>query len=110
MDYFREFFFTMIIFMIGYVILKYDIFKKLGSLGTVDKDFKNCYILKYPNRAEFHNKGEMYLIDVDEFFELNPKLKGKIKVIERPLLDGTNRDAIYQEIEFRKKLKEENGK
>lgn len=108
MDYFREFFFTMFTFMIGYVIFKYDIFKRLASPGVLD--FKNCYILKYPNRAEFHNKGEMYLIDVDEFFELNPKLKGKIKLIERPLLDGTSRDAILKEIEFRKEIKEENNR
>ena len=105
MDFFREFFFTMIVFVIGYLIFKYDIFKKISQGGTVDKDFKNCYILKYPNRVEFHNKGEMYLIDFDNFFELNPKLKGKVKVIERPLLDGTSHDAILKEIEIRKEIR-----
>ena len=109
MDYFREFFFTMFIFMIGYSIFKYGLFKKLAKSGTIEKDFKGCYILKYPNRVEFHNKNEMYLIDVDEFFELNPKLKGKIKIIERPLIDICNSEAVQKEIEFRKEIREENN-
>ena len=40
MDYFREFFFTMFVFMMGYLIFKYDLFKKLSKGGTIDKDFK----------------------------------------------------------------------
>lgn len=108
MDYFRELFFTLCVFFIGYLIFKYDIFKRMKDSRTLEKDYKSCYILKYPNRVEFHNKGEMFLIDFDEFFELNPKLKGKIKIIERPLLDSSNKDAILNEIEIRKKIREEN--
>mgnify|MGYP000031113218 FL=1 len=110
MDYFRELFFTMFIFTIGYMIFKYDIFKKLSNTRTLEKDFKNCYILKYPNRVEFHNKGAVFIIDFDEFFKLNPKLKGKIKVIERPLIDGTSSDAIRKELEIRKEIREKNSK
>ena len=110
MDYFRELFFSLFIFMIGYLIFKYDISKRLINHRTLEKDFKNCYILKYPNRVEFHNKGQMYLIDFDEFFEQNPKLKGKIKIIERPLLDKTDREAIQKEIDFRKEIRNENNK
>ncbi len=109
MDYFREFFFTMFVFTIGYLIFKYDLLKKLAKPGTIEKDFKGCYILKYPNRVEFYNKNEMYLIDIDEFFELNPKLKGKIKIIERPLIDMYNSEAVQKEIEFRKEMREENN-
>jgi hypothetical protein len=108
MHYFRELFFALVIFFIGYLIFKYDIFKRMKNPRTLDKDYKGCYILKYPNRVEFHNKGEMFLIDFDEFFELNPKLKGKIKIIERPLLDLTNKDAIRNEVEIRKEIREEN--
>lgn len=108
MDYFRELFFALTIFFIGYLIFKYDIFKKIRNPRTLNKDYKGCYILKYPNRVEFHNKGEMFLIDFDEFFELNPKLKGKIKIIERPLIDGTNTDAIRNEVEARKQIRKEN--
>ncbi len=109
MDYFRELFFTMFVFMIGYLIFKYDIFKKLAKGGTINKDFKGCYILKYPNRVEFHNKKEMYLIDIDEFFELNPKLKGKIKIIERPLLNELDPEAVQKEIQIRKEIRLESS-
>ena len=50
------------------------------------------------------------MIDFDEFFKLNPKLKGKIKVIERPLIDGTSSDAIRKELEIRKEIREKNSK
>ena len=109
MDYFREFFFTMFVFTIGYLIFKYDLLKKLAKSGTIEKDFKGCYILKYPNRVEFYNKNEMYLIDIDEFFELNPKLKGKIKIIERPLLNELDPEAVQKEIQIRKEIRLESS-
>jgi hypothetical protein len=108
MDYFRDLLLSLFVFFIGYLIFKYDIFKKMRNSRTLEKDYKSCYILKYPNRVEFHNKGEMFLIDFDEFFELNPKLKGKIKIIERPLLDLTNKDAIRNEVEIRREIRMEN--
>ena len=82
MDYFRELFFCIVIFFIGYLIFKYDVTKRLIRTRVLEKDFKGCYILRYPNRVEFHNKGQTYLIDFDDFFEQNPKLKGKIKIID----------------------------
>ena len=81
---------------------------KIGRLG-IDKDFKGCYILKYPNRVEFHNKKEMYIIDFDEFFELNPKLKGKVRVIERPLLNELDLEAVQKEIQIRKEIRLESS-
>ena len=41
---------------------------------------------------------------VDEFFELNPKLKGKIEVIERPEIDTKNPFEVRKEIEERKEI------
>ena len=99
----------MFVFMMGYLIFKYDLFKKLSKGGTIDKDFKGCYILKYPNRVEFHNNKEMYIIDFDEFFELNPKLKGKVRVIERPLLNELDPEAVQKEIQIRKEIRLESS-
>ena len=36
------------------------------------------------------------------------KLKGKIKIIDRPLLDVTNHEAIQKELEFRKEFRKKN--
>ena len=44
--------------------------------------------------------------DVVKFFKLNPKLKGKIPVIERPDLDVTNPNAKKEELEERRKIRE----
>ena len=41
---------------------------------------------------------------MDEFFELNPKLKGKIEVIERPEIDTKNPFEVRKEVEERKKI------
>jgi hypothetical protein len=108
MEYFRELFFSLLVFFIGYLIFKYDVSKRLIRTRVLEKDFKGCYILRYPNRVEFHNKGQTYLIDFDDFFEQNPKLKGKIKIIDRPLLDVTNHEAIQKELEFRKEFRKKN--
>lgn len=106
MEYIRELFFTSILFIIGYMIFKFDFFKKLSRRGVIEKDFRGCYILKYPKQAELHNKGLVYKIDVEEFFKFNPKLKGKIPVIERPDLDVTNPNAKKEELEERRKIRE----
>lgn len=107
MEYIAELFYTLWIFVIGYLIFKYDIFKKLNRSAVIEKDFSSCYILKYPKYAEFHNKDLAYKIDVEDFFELNPKLKGKVKIIERPEVDGTKVYAVREEVEARRKIKEE---
>ncbi|MFY9089175.1 hypothetical protein [Arcobacter aquimarinus] len=95
----------MSIFTMGYLIFKYDIFKRLAEKGIINKDFSDCYILKYPKHAELHNKDMVYKIDFDEFFRLNPKLKGKITVIERPEVDSTKAFAVKEEVEARRKIK-----
>lgn len=105
MEHIAEIFYAILIFVIGYLIFKNDVVKKLGRSGIIEKDFDGCYILKYPRKAEFHNKNLVYEIDVDEFFRLNPKLKGKIEVIERPDIDTKNPFAVREEVEERKKIR-----
>lgn len=96
---------TFVVTIVFFIIYKYDIFKSLATRGVIEKDFSQCYILSYPKRAELHNKGEIYQIkDLDEFFELNPKLKGKIEVIERPEIDTKNPFEVRKEVEERKKI------
>jgi hypothetical protein len=107
MDYFREIFYIVVTFLLGYLIFKNDLLKLLSNQGVIDKDFNSCYILKYPRHAELHNKNLVYKINIEEFFELNPRLKGKIKIIERPELDSTKADAVKIEVEERKRIKEE---
>ena len=51
----------------------------------------------------------MYIIDFDEFFELNPKLKGKVRVIERPLLNELDPEAVQKEIQIRKEIRLESS-
>lgn len=107
MEYIGDIFFSFVIFIIAYIIFKFDFSKKLARKGIIEKDFRGCYILKYPKHAELHNKELVYKIDIDEFFELNPKLKNKIKVIERPEVDGTKVNAVREEVEARRKIKED---
>ena len=106
MEYIGDIFSALVIFIIAYMIFKFDFLKSLSKKGIIDKNFRGCYILKYPKHAELHNKDIIYKIDVDEFFRLNPKLKGKIPVIERPELDVTNPHAKQEELEERKKIRE----
>lgn len=79
----------------------------ISKNGIINKDFSECYILKYPKHAELHNKTSIYKIDIEEFFKLNPKLQGKIKIIERPELDSTKAGSVREELEERKRIKEE---
>ena len=107
MVYFEEIFYITSSFLFGYLLFKYDIFKSLSKNGIINKDFSECYILKYPKHAELHNKTSIYKIDIEEFFKLNPKLQGKIKIIERPELDSTKAGSVREELEERKRIKEE---
>lgn len=107
MVYFEEIFYITSSFLFGYLLFKYDIFKSLSKNGVINKDFSECYILKYPKHAELHNKTSIYKIDIEEFFKLNPKLQGKIKIIERPELDSTKAGSVREELEERKRIKEE---
>lgn len=102
---------TFIMIIVFFIIYKYDIFKTLASKGVIEKNFSQCYILSYPKRTELHNKGEIYEIkDLDEFFELNPKLKGKIPVEKREGIDASDPDAVKKEFEARKRLREKYSK
>jgi hypothetical protein len=98
---------TFVVTIVFFVIYKYDIFKSLSTKGVIEKDFSQCYILNYPRRIELHNKGVVYEIkDLDEFFELNPKLKGKIPIEKREGINASDPDAVKKEFEERKRLKE----
>ena len=57
---------------------KFNVLKQIAYGGRLESDFQGCYIISYPKSAELHNKGQAFDIDIDEFFRLNPKLKGKI--------------------------------
>lgn len=93
-----------IIFLIGYYVFENDPFKVINEKKTFNKDFIGSYIIKYPSRTELHNKGLIYIIDFDKFFELNPKLIGKIKIEERPEVNYNNLD---EELQFRKQIKKD---
>ena len=93
-----------IIFLIGYYVFENDPFKVINEKKTFNKDFIGSYIIKYPNRTELHNKGLIYIIDFDKFFELNPKLIGKIKIEERPEINNNN---LEEELQFRKQIKKD---
>ena len=96
---------TFVVTIVFFIIYKYDIFKSLATRGVIEKDFSQCYILSYPKRAEIYQ-----IKDLDEFFELNPKLKGKIPVEKRQGIDSSNPDALKRELEERKRLKEKYSK
>lgn len=107
MDYLKDLFYIIVVFIFGYLVFKNDLFKLLIDSSIMDKNFNNCYILKYPKYAELHNKNIVYKIDIEEFFSLNVKLKGKIKIIERPEIDSTKSDAVKNEVAERKRIREE---
>lgn len=97
----------LIVFLIGYYVFETDPFKVINEKKTFNKDFIGCYIIKYPNRTELHNKGLIYIIDFDKFFELNLKLIGRIKIEERPQI---NEDNLEAELQFRKQIKNDSKK
>ena len=109
MGYFEEIFYISCSFWFGYLLFKNDIFKSFDNYGIINKDFSNCYILKNNKYAELHNKNVVYKIDVDEFFRLNPKLKGKIKIIEKPEIDSINITSIKENSYERKIIKNESN-
>ncbi|OCL86990.1 hypothetical protein AAX26_01298 [Aliarcobacter thereius] len=95
-----------LIFLMLYILKKFNVFAILSYGGKIDSDFKECYIIKYPKKAELHNKGSIFEIDVDEFFRLNPKLKGKIPVEKREGLQSADEYEIRKEIKERKIIQE----
>lgn len=91
------------IFILLFILKKYNVLKILSYGGRLEKDFQGCYIISYPKSAELHNKGEAFDIDINEFFELNPKLKGKIPVEKR--LGIRDNDALSVEMELKERKK-----
>jgi hypothetical protein len=104
MDYLSDVFYILFVFVIGYFVSKNNVFDSIGNRRTIDKKFKHCYIFKYPNHAEFHNKGDIYQIDFDEFLYHNRKYISKIKIIDRPSFDSRNIFAVRKEVAERRKI------
>lgn len=91
------------IFILLFIIKKFNVLKVLSYGGRIERDFQGCYIISYPKSAELHNKGEAFDIDIDEFFELNPKLKGKIPIEKRLGIRDNNSLSVEIELKERKK-------
>lgn len=91
------------IFILLFILKKYNVLKIISQGGRIESDFQGCYIISYPKSAELHNKGEAFDIDIDEFFKLNPKLKGKIPVEKR--LGIKDNDALSVELELKEREK-----
>lgn len=91
-----------LIFLMLYIVKKYNVLSILSYSGKIDSDFKECYIISYPKKAELHNKGEIFDINLEEFYRLNPKLKGKIPVEKREGIKSADEYDIKKEIAQRK--------
>jgi len=94
------------IFIMLFVMKKYNILRIFSYGGRIEDDFSDCYIISYPKRDELHNKGEVFDIDVEEFFNLNPKLKGKIPIEKREGIKSLDTADINMEILERNKIRE----
>lgn len=92
------------IFVMLFILNRFNVLKNLSYNGRLESDFQGCYIISYPKKAELHNKGEAFDIDIDEFFRLNPKLKGKIPIEKRLGIRDTDALSIEMELKERKKI------
>lgn len=99
-----------LIFVMLVIVKKFNVLKTISQGGKIEKDFKGCYIISYPKKAELHNKGEIFDINLEEFFELNPKLKGKIPVEKREGLKSTDEIDVKIELKERRKIKQKYSK
>jgi|GEM_PF-1134000 len=98
------------IFIMLFVMKKYNVLRVFSYGGRVENDFSDCFIISYPKRDELHNKGEVFDIDVEEFFKLNPKLKGKIPIEKRDGIKSLDTADIQMEINERNKIREKYSK
>ncbi|MBL3519991.1 hypothetical protein H0A43_05860 [Arcobacter lanthieri] len=89
-----------------FVIKKYNILRTISYGGRLERDFRDCYIISYPKKDELHNKGEVFDINIDEFFKLNPKLKGKIPIEKRQGIKSLDALDIKLEIKERDRIKQ----
>jgi len=92
------------IFVLLLVMKKVNVLRTLSFGGRIEKDFRECYIISYPKKAELHNKKEVFDIDLDDFFEQNPQLKGKIPVERRRGISSMDPSDIQVELQERKKI------
>ena len=92
------------IFVFLFILKKFNVLKHIAYGGRVESDFQGCYIISYPKSAELHNKGQAFDIDIDEFFRLNPKLKGKIPIEKRLGIRKNDTFSLEMEIKERKKI------
>ena len=93
-----------LIFVLLFILKKFNVLKQISYGGRLESDFQGCYIISYPKSAELHNKGEAFDIDIDEFFRLNPKLKGKISIEKRLGIRKNDTFSLEMEIKERKKI------
>lgn len=98
------------IFFMLFVIKKFNVLRFLSYKGRLERDFSDCYIISYPKKAELHNKGDIFDIDLDEFFKLNPKLKGKIPVEKREGLKSLDPEDIRMEMIDRESIRQKYSK
>ncbi|MFV7790440.1 hypothetical protein ACNSOP_09675 [Aliarcobacter lanthieri] len=89
-----------------FVIKKYNVLRTISYGGRLERDFRDCYIISYPKKDELHNKGEVFDINIDEFFKLNPKLKGKIPIEKRQGIKSLDTLDIKLEIKERDRIKQ----
>lgn len=92
------------IFVFLFILKKFNVLKQIAYGGRVESDFQGCYIISYPKSAELHNKGQAFDIDIDEFFRLNPKLKGKIPIEKRLGIRENDSLSVEMELKERKKI------
>lgn len=78
------------------ILFNNDPCKDIIESTKINKKFKDCFIIVYPNHFEFHNKKNIYLIpNLEDFYKLNPKLKGKIKEIKKDYpLDNLKKEPV----------------
>ena len=93
-----------LIFVLLFILKKFNVLKQISYGGRLESDFQGCYIISYPKSAELHNKGQAFDIDIDEFFRLNPKLKGKIHIEKRIGIRKNDTISLEMEIKERKKI------
>ena len=92
------------IFVFLFILKKFNVLKHIAYGGRLESDFQGCYIISYPKSAELHNKGQAFDIDIDEFFRLNPKLKGKIPIEKRLGIRDNDSLSVEMELKERKKI------
>ncbi|PRM90876.1 hypothetical protein CJ671_00625 [Aliarcobacter cryaerophilus] len=96
--------FIISIFIFLFILNKFNVLKQISYGGRLESDFQGCYIISYPKSAELHNKGQAFDIDIDEFFRLNPRLKGKIPIEKRLGIRENDVISVEMELKERKKI------